>query len=183
MTKIASIGIDQAFGKTAVVINISKGGFRDIRHKLISSVPLNSPYEKFFRAKYIAAEIMAYIETIREEFKNEDLKWFVVIEGLSHGSAGKMASANRDLAGLQFIIMDRILEVISANNCLMVAPKQLKKFATDNGNATKDDMVLAIEKDYKKFYDLLMSLPKTTGRYDLADAFWLSEFAHETIKI
>lgn len=179
MKTIASFGIDQAFGKTAIVANISKNGYRQFKQKLIKSIPLESPFEKFYRSNHISNEIVSFILEVKKEFPDENIVWKIALEGLSMGSVGKMASANRDLAGLQFIMMDRILNIFNENDCAIIPPKQLKKFATDDGNADKDKMVEAIKKDYIEFYDLLMSMPKTTGRYDLADAFWLSEFMHK----
>lgn len=59
---------------------------------------------------------------------------------------------------------------------LTVPPTSLKKFATGKGNCDKDEMVEAIKEHDHEFYDTLMAMPKTTGRRDLADSYWLAQW-------
>lgn len=183
MKKLAAIGIDQAFGKTAVVINIEIDDYKIIEEKIITTVVYENPFEKIYRAETISIEIMDFIEEIEKKYEKLDLTWAFCIEGLSYGSAGSIGSANRDLAGLQFIVISKLLDRIDDQYGLILPPKSLKLFATNSGKAGKDDMVEALKEKYPEFYKSLMKVPKTKGRYDLADAFWLSEYIHQNIKI
>ncbi|MBQ1570675.1 MAG: crossover junction endodeoxyribonuclease RuvC [Clostridiales bacterium] len=86
-----------------------------------------------------------------------------VMEGVSYGSSGAVA----DLAGLQYTLR---CELIKAGiNFSVVTPMSLKKTATGNGNADKNEMVFAWKKCDPSIKDI--DLKKVD---DIADAFFLS---------
>jgi Holliday junction resolvasome RuvABC endonuclease subunit len=96
---------------------------------------------------------------------------FIALEGLAFGMTG---NATRDLAGLQFSIIT-VARYIDLINIEIVTPLSVKKFATDNGKAKKEDMIAALpilvgdmfrERGFKK----------TTGLADLADAYFIAKF-------
>lgn len=60
----------------------------------------------------------------------------------------------------------------------MVRPNTLKLIATGNGRASKDEMVAAVD---GRHGTNLALLPKSHGRYDLADALALAEAGYDHI--
>lgn len=181
MRLIGAFGIDQAFGKTAIVARVETDKQRQTLFKVISTVPSEHPLEKFYRATYICDQILEFIDEIKRLHINHD--WCFSIEGLSHGSFGKAASANRDLAGLQFVVVCELINHFKDYETFITAPKALKKYAVDNGSATKDEMVESIkQRDFNFYEDKLIKIPKSRGRYDVADAFWLAEVAMDKFK-
>ena len=91
-----------------------------------------------------------------------------VLEGLPFMSR---SNVTRDLAGLQFLVVDRILRDMVIDCIHVVPPTKLKKFATGSGKAGKEDMYEALPPEVKaKFSSTL----KTKGRYDLTDSYWLA---------
>jgi len=61
------------------------------------------------------------------------------------------------------------------NNSYQIAPSSLKKKATGNGRANKEDMLDALPKNIKKFF-VDNDFKKTTGLYDLTDAYFLAYY-------
>lgn len=97
----------------------------------------------------------------------------VAIEGLAFGMRG---SATRDLAGLQFGIVNTLrFQAKYKGSIDIISPLTLKKFATGSGKAKKEDMVASLPEAVRtEFIDL--GFKKTTGMGDLADAFWLAKY-------
>ena len=154
------MGLDQSFTSTGVCIN-SENGF-DFR--VIPTVPdKEDPLEKFKRAMFISDAIC---DMIKEQ--NVDK---VNIEGLALGRA--IGNSNRDLAILQGVIVCDILKKFSGLNINIVVPTTLKKFATGKGNAPKDMLFECLPDDIK---ENLSKIPKSKGRLDLCDAYWLSVY-------
>ncbi|CEP35092.1 Putative uncharacterized protein [Halomonas sp. R57-5] len=90
----------------------------------------------------------------------------VRIEGLSYGSVGQ---ATRTLAGLHYVIIDRLMR--GSIDVAVIAPTALKKAATGSGRADKQQMLEAVPKDDR---EQLSKYGKTKGRFDLADAYHLA---------
>lgn len=91
-----------------------------------------------------------------------------VLEGLPFMSR---SNVTRDLAGLQFLVIDRVLRDLKIEYIHIVPPTKLKKFATGSGKAGKEDMYEALPPEVKEKFS---STLKTKGRYDLTDSFWLA---------
>lgn len=159
------MGIDQSLTKTGIVILEDN---EVLHHEIIitDKTSLDTYHDILSRAKFIANSIVEL-----------DLEYNVdhwILEGLSFGSNG---AATRNLAILFAIICNHMSEV----NPKTVAPTTLKKFATGSGAASKDRMVEAIcEHDYE-FYSTITDIPKSKGRQDLADAFWLAHYLKEKL--
>lgn len=117
------------------------------------------------RAQTLAAQLC-------DVYKSYDYQPTIHIESLSMGSSG---SATRTLPLALGIVLQGLY--LSPNNpFVFVPPTTLKKFATGKGNATKDMMVDAVLEHNAEFYDYLMTIPKSKGRYDLTDAYWLTQY-------
>lgn len=166
------IGIDQSFTSTAVVAALPEGSILFEVYKTTKDD--NEKFDRIFRARTIAEDVTDYISRIQSNNPMCDIE--INIEGLSMGSSGKMAAANRDLAGLYYIIMDRMVEAGFENIIDVVAPTSLKKFATGKGNAKKESLLEYLEPHNKLVYDKFMTIPKSKGRMDLVDAYWLSQW-------
>lgn len=94
------------------------------------------------------------------------------MEGLAFA---KFGNATRDLAGLQFVLITQLRATKHGSNMEIVSPNLLKKFATDKGNASKDEMAAALPDNVRALIDE-KKLKKTTGLYDCTDAYWLAQF-------
>lgn len=121
-------------------------------------------HDVFYRTRVITAELLALITHYKVQT--------VVMEGLSFGSKG---NATRDLAILMGTIQANLRGFPT-----VVPPPTLKKFATGNGRATKDEMVEAIKDAEPELYEKLLLTPKTKGRADIADAYWLANYKETT---
>lgn len=168
------IGIDQSYTSTGIVFH---NGTKVIEHAVISTKKTESHLEKMIRAREISNTTHHLIREhvmLRLQQNMDDVK--ICIEGLSYGSSGKMAAANRDLAGLQFMMIDELLNSFDEEQIRIVAPTSLKKLATGKGNAKKELLYECLESHNKDFFDEISCIPKTRGRLDLVDAYWLSVF-------
>ncbi|MGQ7243687.1 crossover junction endodeoxyribonuclease RuvC [Salinicola sp. V024] len=150
MSKI--MGIDQSFTNSGIVI-IDDGQMT--YHEVIKS---DKNQSRLIRAQSIAQRVLE----IAIEYQIDSVR----IEGLSLGS---ISSSTRDLAGLQFLILDRLTTI--ALEPAIIAPTSLKKVFSGNGRASKDDMLDAVPDAARAIFN---KIPKSRGRYDLADAYALA---------
>jgi Holliday junction resolvasome RuvABC endonuclease subunit len=159
MQKDTVFGIDQSFSSTGISVkDISTG----VGRELLTIASLKSQ-DWVDRSRAIADEIL----NLTQAYENPIL----VVEGLPFGNLP--GNSGKNLAGLQFVILAKWREVYGDGRDHVVAPTALKKLATGSGKAAKDEMVLALPDDVA---DVVRARPKSKGRYDLADAWWLSEF-------
>ncbi|WP_286902069.1 crossover junction endodeoxyribonuclease RuvC [Vreelandella sedimenti] len=151
-------GIDQSMTKTGVVI-FDNDSQAMIHHEIIET-KLNKvdALDSFKRV----AEIASRIEFLCDLYSVETVR----IEGLSYGSVGQ---ATRTLAGLHYVIVDRLIH--ASIDVAVIAPTALKKAATRSGRADKQQMLEAVPEDDR---EQLSKYGKTKGRYDLADAYHLA---------
>ena len=155
-----SIGIDQSYRTTGLVVLGEHG--EHIHHQLIET---DEPTKDFIRKVGIAHKIALDI--------SDQVRYFmpqvVVIEGLSFGS---VSSSTRDLASLQAFIIHTLKA--GGYQVELVPPTTLKKFATGIGRFKgKEPMFEALPEEIQAIYQ---QYPKTKGRYDLTDAYWLSKW-------
>jgi Holliday junction resolvasome RuvABC endonuclease subunit len=154
-----TIGIDQSYTSSGVVILDDSGNLVDVR-RLVSDKKL----DMFDRAWQMANFV---VDTIIEVGADS-----VAIEGLAFGIRG---SATRDLAGLQYMIVC-LVRHRTGKDVKIIAPLTLKKFATGSGKASKKDMVAAIPPEFVHFMQVEKGLKKTTGLTDVADAYFLAKY-------
>lgn len=103
-----------------------------------------------------------------EEKKEKVGKVVACMEGISYGSI--KSAAVMDLAGLNYMIRDRILQDGSFIDYLYIAPPaEIKRFATGQGNANKVLMIAAFQGTWPD-----LTLPKVD---DVCDSWFMSKFA------
>lgn len=144
------VGIDPSYGGLAIVIKDE-----DRTHDWVRSFPLAKFPSSDHRLSTIEEAVFDYLTHW------DGLQEHVCMEGYSRGSsqrreeAGEVSAAVR--IGLYNSWRDHVIPVF-------VAPPQLKKFATGKGNASKAEVIQAVEKNWGRKYD----------NDNLADAFVLA---------
>jgi crossover junction endodeoxyribonuclease RuvC len=156
------LGIDQSLTSTGWCLSLDG---EPIRYGIITSDKNKSNY---LRAMDVANEISDLLFLMLKEKLD-----IVVIEGLPFMSR---SNVTRDLAGLQFLVYDRLFDYFKERNILVVPPTSLKKFATGSGKASKDDMFESLPDNVKAKF---RTTPKTKGRSDITDAYWLARYGEE----
>lgn len=146
-------------------------------------VELNKNMKQFYIAKAVSNRVVSKYSKFmfQNGFYENDHNINVCIEGVANGASG---DATRGLAGLQFLIMSKFLDEQEDDFMEMkepfaidvVPPTTVKKFATDNGRADKDEVFESLPDEVKARF---AEYPKTKGRYDLADAYWIAMYGHK----
>ena len=161
------LGIDQSLTST--------GWCYTENGKMLGYGLINTPKElnKFKRMAMVADKLY---EVLKELPRRPDR---VIIEGLAFGNS--IGNTSRDLAGLQAVIAcefqlevgDFIYEI--DKDLFVPAPTTIKKLATGKGNSKKDVLFDCLPDDVKAIFG---NIPKTKGRFDLTDAYWLSQYGY-----
>lgn len=158
---MVTIGVDQSYTSSGVVV-IKDGSVIDI--KKIKAVG----DDIFDKAENAATQICDIIVGYFHD--HGDVA--VAIEGLAFGMRG---SATRDLAGLQFTIINKLRYYHGFDNIEIVSPLTLKKFATGSGKAKKEQMISSLPPEVRdKFNEY--GVKKTTGLADLTDSYFLAKY-------
>lgn len=153
------LGIDQSYTKCALVFLFEDG---NIKEYIILNADNN--IDRYDQAAEIAWNIKEHCQSHKPDK--------ICIEGLSFASIGNVT---RDLAGLLFTIMITLRSEHS--NIELVPAKSLKKFAV-HGNAKKSEMFEKLPGHIKE--TLIQSgYKKTTGLFDLTDAYYLARYGLE----
>lgn len=155
------LGVDQSLTSTGLVMFKNNKLYQGNIHLIKTDKDFGDQYE---RVLYICQEFGRFIENEAPDK--------IVVEGMAFGAKG---TSVRVLAAVQFgIIIEAIRCGYQLNeNIFIVTPNQVKKLATGKGNASKDEVYDAIPtSDQTK---LLKVARKTTGLYDLADAYWIGK--------
>ena len=161
------LGVDQSYTSSGIVVMDKQSDNITVIHNSTFNTPKEmNIYER-------AWKISLHIVDLCKKYSVD----CVAIEGLAFGMRG---DATRDLAGLQFVIISKLM--CECNTPVeVVSPKALKKFATDNGKATKKDMIAALPDDVLvKFKGEGYKL--TTGLADLADGYFLAKYLITQVK-
>jgi len=155
------MGLDQSFRSSGIVI------FENNKMIHCETMVTDTTWtDKFYRAYKISKHI-------RDVCKKWEVT-HILMEGLAFGARGDVT---RDLGGLFYTI---IIEcgIRGGLPITVIAPTQLKKYATGNGRSKKEVMIERLPHTvYEKFIEL--GFKKTTGLADLADAFFLGRMASE----
>lgn len=107
--------------------------------------------------------ICEFIHFIMDTYKPDRL----CMEGISYGSVG--GASVIDLAGLNYCI--RAMALAAGTGFRIASPMSLKKFATGNGGASKEEMVWAWKQCDTNIADITEIKVD-----DLADAFFLARY-------
>jgi Holliday junction resolvasome RuvABC endonuclease subunit len=159
MQKDIVFGVDQSFSSTGISIK-EIGSGEGLELFTISTLKTQDWVN---RSTAIASELI--------ELSKGYSDVVLVVEGLPFGNLP--GNSGKNLAGLQFVILSNWRHHYGMGSDYTVAPTAIKKFATGSGRASKDEMVLALPEGVA---DFVRARPKSKGRYDLADAWWLSEY-------
>lgn len=151
------IGIDQSFTCSGLVV------FEDEKIIEFNAIKSNKEDDKFNRAVFIIDEIFKLYDKHKPDIMR--------VEGLAFGTSG---NATRDLAGLLFSIITHGIKNYTNFNYEIVSPKQVKRFATGSGKATKTQMIEALPEDVRMLFEN-ENYKKTTGLADLADAYFIGQ--------
>ena len=130
------------------------------------SAPKND--DTFYRAQQVADELLYICDMFDPDI--------VALEGLAFGSVG---NATRDLAGLQFTIVNHLRKQ-GGMTVKIYSPQSVKKMATGKGNAKKAELVNHLPTDVRAMFDKL-GVKKTTGLMDLTDAYFIGVCAHNDV--
>jgi len=161
-------GIDQSLTNTGIIIfNYNTEEIVDL--KVFKSTKRNG--KKEFTPE---ERIFALNESIQEYVLEHSCE-FVFLEGLSLNSNSRTM---RDLAGLYYVIKSSFYG--NGTPCHHIPPKSVKAFAL-NGNAKKDEMFDVMPENDKEIL-LETKAKKTTGLYDLSDAYWIGKFGLNKLK-
>lgn len=114
-------------------------------------IQTESRVEDLYRIRFIT-------EQVKELIKGVDL---VVVEGLAYRA---MTGHAMTRAGMWWAVVEAV--DAAGVRWLVCEPKKLKKFATNNGNASKDKMMLATARQFSDF----------DGDNNQADALWLASY-------
>lgn len=140
---------------------------REFKHPRVHIIEYPKQIGTDYVTKEVAKTFNIYkiVDVITEIVKKKKPS-MLCMEGISYGSAGSAALV--DLAGLNYCI--RMMAINKSLAINIVAPTELKKKATGNGGADKDEMVWAwkqCDKNIANINDIKID--------DLADAFFLSK--------
>jgi Holliday junction resolvasome RuvABC endonuclease subunit len=170
--EVIRIGIDQSLTSTAVTI-IFDNNDQSLVYTDVIETKRKDFDDIFYRVEYIANRIIFFLE--KHIHVLEDIYTEVMIEGLSFGSS---TNATRDLAALQHAIISTIRSSQYGDIIRVIAPTSLKKFAGGKGNAKKEEMYEFLPPYIKDFFN---KTPKSRGRYDLMDSYFLAFYQNGKI--
>lgn len=151
------LSIDQSYTSSGIIV-FENG---DIIHA--ERYTTDKKLDVYIRANMVAEHVLKLVTQFNCSI--------VGIEGLAFGMRG---SATRDLAGLQFAI---IIELSVKNNYKVdiIPPLTVKKFATGNGRAKKDDLLQVTPDPIVDMFKDDLNVKKTTGLMDMVDAYWIGK--------
>lgn len=161
------LGIDQSYTSAGYCIVDEAGDV--VKFGTIKTSEQNNG-DIFKRALHVATTLIS----IASEYNIRQIG----LEGLAFG---KFGNATRDLAGLQFVIITNFHTQTShtTSSFDIISPNMLKKFATNKGKASKEDMTAALPEAVLDSFKA-SNFKKSTGLYDLADAYWIARHTQMT---
>lgn len=152
------IGIDQSYTSTGVcVMNSDKQVLELFTIKTPASVG-----DIFARANAIADQVAQLV--------SKYMPIGIGLEGLAFAMTG---DATRDLAGLQHTIVNKLRYSHNYDKIVIPTPNTVKKIATGKGNSKKEALHEALPEEIRKRIEA-SNYRKTTGMYDVTDAYWIA---------
>jgi hypothetical protein len=193
------IGIDYSLSSPGVCVNTSEGEFRyedcsfyfltgtkkydntfkdnDVRyvgtgHKLYTSEPERYNNIADWAIDIIKSHIKEY------QIKEKLFYWpgnpTIQIEDYSYGSTGRVFHIAENLGLLKYK-----LKMECDWDYTLLPPSVIKKFATDKGNANKELMLEAFEKDTGVNLEVLFDTKSKSPISDVADAYFICKYQEE----
>jgi hypothetical protein len=190
------IGIDYSLSSPGVCVNTSEGEFRyedcsfyfltgtkkydntfkdnDVRyvgtgHKLYTSEPERYNNIADWAIDIIKSHIKEY------QIKEKLFYWpgnpTIQIEDYSYGSTGRVFHIAENLGLLKYK-----LKMECGWDYTLLPPSVIKKFATDKGNANKELMLEAFEKDTGVNLEVLFDTKSKSPISDVADAYFICKY-------
>ena len=151
-----------AFGQSAVE-------YKGTQHKLYTSEPE--------RYNNIADWVIDIIKSHIKEYQIKEKLFYwpgnptIQIEDYSYGSTGRVFHIAENLGLLKYK-----LKLECGWDYTLLPPSVIKKFATDKGNANKDLMLEAFEKDTSVNLELLFDTKSKSPITDVADAYFICKY-------
>ena len=147
------LGIDQSFTSTGWCL------FEDdvlLKYGIVTSSKNDNIFDRMF-----------HVSCMVEEIASKHKVSGVALEGLPFMSR---SNVTRDLAGLQAVIVTNLIQFELDTDLFIIPPTTVKKLATGSGKADKVEMFEALPDEIRKQFE---KTPKTKGRYDITDAYWI----------
>ena len=110
------------------------------------------------------------------------IKYMPIGIGLEGLAFAMIVNATRDFAGLQFVIVNKLRYAYDFKRIVIPTPNTVKKLATGKGNSKKEALYEALPEDVKKRIEA-NNYKKTTGMYDVTDAYWIAMYTLEHFTI
>lgn len=150
------LGIDQSLSKTAIVLTND--------NKIIDYLLIKT------NTKDITEKRIKDIGDIILKFIIKNKVSLVNIESLPYSAQSRSV---RPLAGLYYYLTIMMFDIGIKYNS--IEPTKLKKFASNKGNASKEDMINSLPIEVREIFNKYLK-NRMLGLDDLADAYFLSIF-------
>ena len=186
------IGIDYSLSSPGVCVNTSEGEFRyeDCTfYFLTNTKKYNTTFKEKIAFGTSAVEFVGSphkLYTSEPERYNQISDWvidiinsyvfwqekpIIQIEDYSYGSTGRVFHIAENLGLLKYK-----LKMECNWDYTLLPPSVIKKFATDKGNANKELMLEAFEKDTGVNLELLFDTKSKSPITDVADAYFVCKY-------
>ena len=193
------IGIDYSLSSPGVCVNTSKEEFKyeDCKFYFLTST---KKYQGTFKEKmafgtsaveYIGTQHKSYnseperynnianwvIDIIKSQYSPHQISKkhpIIQIEDYSFGSTGRVFHIAENLGLLKYK-----LKMECGWDYTLLPPSVIKKFATDKGNANKELMLGAFEKDTGVNLEVLFDTKSKSPITDVADAYFICKYQEE----
>lgn len=164
---------DEKLTRQETIVNDSIDNFKYLTYKKYNKKDAsdNSTIE-LFKLKNNIQIAERIIEIIKKSINDKLDHVYIAMEGTSFGSSNTNSLV--ELGGLSFLIRYFVYRFFEDNEnhlggMMIFSPKEIKKFATGNGNANKDMMTNL----YTKLFPKMKQIKKND---DIADSYWICSY-------
>mgnify|MGYP003135351423 CR=1 FL=1 len=189
------IGIDYSLSSPGICVNTSEGEFRyeDCTFYFLTNT---KKYDATFKEKMaFGTTAVEYIGTSHKPYTSESQRYsqiadwaidiinsyvfwqeqpIIQIEDYSYGSTGRVFHIAENLGLLKYK-----LKMECGWDYTLLPPSVIKKFATDKGNANKELMLDAFEKDTGTNLAQVFDTTSKSPVSDVADAYFICKYTAE----
>ena len=189
------IGIDYSLSSPGVCINTSEGEFRyeDCTFYFLTNTKkynttfkesiafgtsavefIGSPHQLYTSESERYSQIADWVIDIINSYVFWQEQPIIQIEDYSYGSTGRVFHIAENLGLLKYK-----LKIECGWDYTLLPPSVIKKFATDKGNANKDLMLDAFEKDTGTNLAQVFDTTSKSPVSDVADAYFICKYTEE----